>query len=259
MPPRKKKSDNDETVRTTSGSRKVSIVLPPELAERVERRADARGDRLTTTLVRLIEAGEREADEGIRDDALSSLRTELLAEVAKGSAQAKREVQAQAHRLSHLLARTAIESVAARLTASHALFKLYADDEAEGKRLYNMAWSEAVRRLKEPTPAMRQTLNQMAEGAGAQEPTALIGLAAATRELRQGLEVVATLTARVDALESQVEAQGRQAQTTQKAVGQLSSDVQALTQAVNRAVTRLATAEEEVRTQPKGGLFGGRR
>ena len=37
MPPRKKKSDNDETVRTTSGSRKVSIVLPPELAERVER------------------------------------------------------------------------------------------------------------------------------------------------------------------------------------------------------------------------------
>lgn len=258
MPPRKKKSDNDETVRTTSGSRKVSIVLPPDLAERVERRADARGDRLTTTLVRLIEAGEREADEGIREDALSSLRTELLAEVAKGSAQAKREMQAQAHRLSHLLVRSAIESVAARLTASHVLFKMYADDEEEAKKLYNSAWSDAVRRLREPTPSVRQTMNLIVEGAGAQEPTALLGLAAATRELRQGLEVVGALTARVDALEGQVEAQGRQAQTTQKAVGQLSADVQALTDAVNRAVTRLAAAEEEARNQPRG-IFGGRR
>lgn len=257
MPPRKKKSDSDETVRTTSGSRKVSIVLPPELAERVERRADARGDRLTTTLVRLIEAGEREADEGIREDALSSLRTELLAEVAKGSAQAKREVQAQAHRLSHLLARTAIESVAARLTASHVLFKMYADDEEEGKKLYNGAWSEAVRRLREPTPSVRQSLSLIVEGAGAQEPTALIGLAAATRELRQGLEVVAILAARVDALESQVEAQGRQTQATQKSAGELKTTMENLTKAVNVAVVRLATAEEEARNQPRG-MFGRR-
>lgn len=255
---RKKMSDGDETVRTSSGGRKVSIVLPADLAERVERRADARGDRLTTTVVRLIEAGEKQADEGIREDAFSSLRTELLAEVAKGSAQAKREVQAQAHRLSHLLVRSAIESVAARLTASHVLFKMYADEEEEAKRLYNSAWSDAVRRLREPTPSVRQTMNLIVEGAGAQEPTALVGLAAATRELRQGLEVVATLAARVDALESQVEAQGRQAQTTQKALGELNTTMQNLTKAVNGAVVRLATAEEEARTQPRG-IFGGRR
>ena len=108
MPVRKKKSDGDETVRTTSGGRKVSVVLPAELAERVERLADARGDRLTTTVVRLIQAGETQVHEAIREDALSSLRTELLGTVRELGGQVHKEVQAQAHRLSHLLARTAL-------------------------------------------------------------------------------------------------------------------------------------------------------
>ncbi|CAM3758786.1 hypothetical protein [Deinococcus frigens] len=103
MPPRKKQSDPSANVNTTSGGRKVSVVLPAELAERVERLADVRGDQLTTTVVRLVEARERQAHEVIREDALSTLRTELLEMVQGMGGQVRKEVKAQGHRLSHLL------------------------------------------------------------------------------------------------------------------------------------------------------------
>lgn len=242
---RKKKSDDTANVHTTSGGRKVSVVLPAELAGRVERLADTRGDRLTTTVVRLIEAGERQAHEAIRDDALSSLRTELLELVGDLGGQVRREVQAQSHRLSHLLVRTSLESMSARLTAGHVLFKLYAGDQEKAQELYGSTWKQAVERLKNPTPGVRETLNQIVEGAGAQEPAALVSLAAATRQLQQGLGAVTVLAERVEALEGQ---EGG----TQVSLGELTKQVQALTRSVTVALTKLETAEEEARQKPKG-------
>jgi len=251
---RKKMSEGDETVRTSSGGRKVSIVLPPELAERVERRADARGDRLTTTLVRLIEAGEKQADEAIRADALSSLRTELLAEVSKAGERSRQEVKTQAHRLSHLLARTALESIAGRvLTAS--LFRRVTNDAARAEERYENSWNVAVQRLSQPTPAMKESLNLIAAGVGDQPSGALVHLATAAQEVQEKLETV-------DALAGQVEALEEQQKGTATSVGELTKQVQSLRTAVvslsvtvTDAVTKLNETEEEVRNRPRG-LFG---
>lgn len=250
MPPRKKQSDPTANVNTTSGGRKVSVVLPAELAERVERLADVRGDRLTTTVVRLVEAGERQAHEAIREDALASLRTELLEMVEGLGVQVRGEVKAQGHRLSHLLARTALESMAGRLTAGHALYKLYASDQDKAKQLYGSAWNQAVEKLKNPTPGVRTTLNEISEGAGAQEPAALVSLAEAARQLQQGLGVVSTLAQRVEALEGQEK-------LTQSGVGKLGDQIMTLTGQLIIAIGHLQDAEEEAR-KPRG-MFGGRK
>lgn len=254
MPVRKKKSEEGETVRTSSGGRKVSVVLPAELAKRVERLADVRGDRLTTTVVRLIEAGEKQAHEAIREDALSSLRTELLAEVGKAGERARQEVKAQAHRLSHLLARTALESIAGRvLTAS--VFRRVTNDPARAEERYENSWNIAVQRLSQPTPAVRESLNLIAAGAGDQPTAALVSLAAATQEVQEGLEAVNLLAGRVEALESREEATGGSVDTLTKQVQELRGQVRELSVVVLRAVTKLEAAEEEARHKPRG-LFG---
>ena len=250
MPPRKKQSDPTANVNTTSGGRKVSVVLPAELAARVERLADVRGDRLTTTVVRLVEAGERQAHEAIREDALASLRSELLAMVEELGLKTRNEVKAQGHRLSHLLARTAIESMAGRLTAGHALYKLYGSDQEKAKQLYSSTWNQAVEKLKNPTPGVRTTLNEISEGAGAQEPAALVSLAEVTRQLQQGLGVVSALVGRVEALEGQEK-------LTQSGVGKLGDQIMTLTGQLIIAIGHLQDAQEEA-SKPRG-MFGGRR
>jgi predicted DNA-binding protein len=250
VPVRKKKSDGDETVRTTSGGRKVSVVLPAELAERVERLADSRGDRLTTTVVRLIQAGETQAHEAIREDALSSLRTELLGTVRELGGQVHKEVQAQAHRFSHLLARTALESIAARLTSSYVLFTVHKNRQ-EAEALYSGAWSQAIERLRRPSPGVKESLNQIAAGAGEQDTGALADLAAAVRELRQGLEAVNDLAARVEALEEQV---GQQEAASQQGVKHLADQMGNLTLSVDQAVRKLNAAEKQAQ-EKRGGLF----
>jgi len=242
MPVRKKRSDDTANVHTSSGGRKVSVVLPAELAERVERLADTRGDRLTTTVVRLIEAGERQAHEAIREDALNSLRTELLELVGDLGGQVRREVQAQSYRLSHLLARTALEAMAARLTSGHVLYKLYAGDQEKAQQLYGSTWNQAVERLKNPTPGVRETLNLIVEGAGAQEPAALVGLAESARQLQQGLGAVAALAGRVEALEA----------ATQTGLAELGRQLQTVNRSIVVAVAKLEAAEEEIRSKPKG-------
>ncbi len=250
MPPRKKQSDRTANVKTTSGGRKVSVVLPAELAERVERLADVRGDRLTTTVVRLVEAGERQAHEAIREDALATLRTELLEMVEELGVKTRNEVKAQGHRLSHLLARTAIESMAGRLTAGHALYKLYGSDQDKAKQLYGSAWNQAVEKLKNPTPGVRTTLNEISEGAGSQEPAALVSLAEATQQLQQGLGVVSVLAGRVEALEGQEK-------LTQSSMGELASRIHTMTGHLVMAIGHLQDAQEEA-SKPRG-MFGGRK
>lgn len=257
MPVRKKMSDETATVRTAKGGRKVSVILPAELAEQVERLTDSRGDRLTTTVVSLVEVGARQVHEGVRADALSSLRTELLAEVERQGRKAQEEVKAQAHRLAHLLARTALESMATRVNTGYLLDGVY-EDQTEARNLFARGWAQAVEKLSSPSPGMRQTLNQIAAGAGEQNPGALVDLTAATRELRKGLEVVGALAQHVQTLEKRIEAQEGQGTETQKAVGELKTTMQNLTRAVNGALAELLTAQEEARTQPKGGLFGRR-
>lgn len=258
MPARKKMSDETATVRTAKGGRKVSVILPAELAEQVERLADSRGERLTATVVGLIEGGARQVHEGVRADALSSLRTELLAEVERQGRKAQEEVKAQAHRLAHLLARTALESMATRVNTGY-LLDAVMDDETEAKNLFNRGWSQAVEKLSRPSPGVRQTLNQIAAGAGEQDTGALADLAAATRELRRGLEVVDALARHVQTLERRIEAQGGQGTETQQAVGELKTTMQGLAKAVNGAVSELLVAQEEARNQPKGGGLFGRR
>lgn len=254
MPVRKKKSEGDETVRTSSGGRKVSVVLPPDLAERVERRADARGDRLTTTVVRLIEAGEKQADEAIRQDALSFLRTELLAEVTRAGERTRQEVKAQAHRLSHLLARTALESIAGRvLTAS--LFRRVTNDPARAEERYENSWNLAVQRLSQPTPAVRESLNLIAAGVGDQPSGALVQLATAAQEVQEKLEAVDALAGQVEALEEQQRGTAASVGTLSKQVQELRVQVRDLAFAVTRAVEKLESTEEELRNKPRG-LFG---
>jgi hypothetical protein len=244
MPPRKIKSDGTENVHTTSGSRKVSVVLPPALAARVERLADVRGERLTTVVVKLIEAGERQTHEDLRTDALASLRTELLSLVGDLGQQVRREVQGQAHRLSHLLARTALESMAARNTSGQILFKLYGDQD-RARELYASGWTQAVERLKNPSPGVRQSLNEVAASSGELEPGLLSHLAHSTQELRSTLAAVPALAEQVAALEEQEHA-------TQTQLTEVQNRIRQMQQAVLSAVASLNHAEEEFRNKPKG-------
>lgn len=244
MPVRKKKSEESESVRTSSGGRKVSVVLPADLAERVQRLADVRGERLTKTVVGLIEAGERQAHEGIREDALSSLRTELLELVGQMGSQVRKEVQGQAHRLSHLLVRTSLETMATRETTAHALYKLYGNDRETVQGHVNSSWKSAVDRLKNPSAGVRETLNLVIEGAGQQEPGALLGLAEAARDVQQSLRVIQDLAGRVEALESRGAA-------TQGSVGELTKQLRSMTATVSQALVKLNEAEEDFRSRPK--------
>ena len=250
MPVRKKKSEG-ETVRTTSGGRKVSVVLPPDLAERVERLADVRGETLTKTVVRLVGAGEQAAHERVREDALAALRAELLATVETIGAGVRKEVQGQAHRLSHLLARTALESMAGRLTGGHALYKLYGSDQQKARELYSSAWTTAVERLKNPTPAVRESLNEIAAGAGSQEPGMLANLADAVRELQASLEVIETLSAEVQDLKT------TEAGVTKNLAG-VQHHLEKLSEAVVMVNGKVKSLQQTVQeaSEKRRGLFG---
>jgi len=228
----------------------VSVVLPADLAERVERLADSRGDRLTTTVVRLIQAGEQQAHQGVREDALTSLRTELLGTVKELGGQVHKEVQAQAHRFSHLLARTALESIASRLTTSYVLFTVHKNRQ-EAEALYSGAWTQSIERLRHPSPGVRESLNQIAAGAGDQDTGALADLAAAVREVRQGLQAINALAGRVEALEQKM---GQQETGTLKGVQELATQVGNLSYSVDLAIRKLTAAEKQAQ-EKRGGLF----
>ena len=167
---------------------------------------------------------------------------------------ARQEVKAQAHRLSHLLARTALESIAGRvLTAS--VFRRVTNDPARAEERYENSWNVAVQRLSQPTPAVRESLNLIAAGAGDQPTAALVRLSEATQEVQEGLEAVNLLAGRVEALESREEATGGSVDTLTKQVQELRGQVRELSVVVLRAVTKLEAAEEEARHKPRG-LFG---
>lgn len=248
MPVRKKKSAEGESVRTTSGGRKVSVVLPPELAARVQRLADTRGETMTKTVVRLVEAGEQAAHEAIRHDAVAGVRAELLAMVGEIGAGVRKEVQGQAHRLSHLLARTALESMAGRVTSGHVLYKLYSDQEKAGE-LYSGAWKQAVERLKNPTPAVRESLNEIAAGAGSQEPGVLANLAGATRSLQQELGGISTLVEQLQGLQTQQK-------ETQEWARRIADQMRTLSGTVGRVEQAVEAVDAEVK-KPRG-FFSGR-
>ena len=84
-----------------------------------------------------------------------------------------------------------------------------------------------------------------------QDTGALADLAAAVREVRQGLKEVTALAGRVEALEKQV---GQREAASHKSVEELATQVGNLSYSVDLAVRKLTTAEKQAQ-EKRGGLF----
>lgn len=146
---------------TTAGKRKISIVLEPEQAQRLQDLADTRKVSLNSLLVELVTRGEEAINAGAIqsfEDRLLNLTHQVGEDLRKDLG---REVTRQYSSLRGLLARIALESIADR----GLLLRLYAESAGAdaAKDANNAAWTRAVESLKEPTGAVKKALDSLKE------------------------------------------------------------------------------------------------
>jgi hypothetical protein len=160
----KKKSEQGvSSVLTTSGKRKVSLVLEPELGDRLERLALLRNQSLNKLCAELIVAGESLIHEEARADAVGMLEGKLEGHREVLERLVKSEMGKMSGRLASLLARTALEATATRALQLRVV-GLQVNDKQEVARLRDSAWKAAVGSLKDPTPALRESLDVLVSG-----------------------------------------------------------------------------------------------
>jgi hypothetical protein len=115
--------------------------------------------------VSVSEMGARLLRRGIEEDAAGGVGAEVLLPAVRASV--RREVGRMGDRLAHLLARSALESAAARRVA----FQLLAEELGveEANRRNKAAWKGSVESLKKPAEGLREILEEGApqDGAGA--------------------------------------------------------------------------------------------
>lgn len=160
----KRKSEQGvSSVLTTSGKRKVSLVLEPELGDRLERLALLRNQSLNKLCAELIVAGESLVHEQARADAVGILEGKLEGHQEVLERLVKSEMGKMSGRLASLLARTALEATATRALQLRVV-GLQVNDQQEVARLKDSAWKAAVGSLKDPTPALRESLDALVSG-----------------------------------------------------------------------------------------------
>jgi hypothetical protein len=113
--------------------------------------------------VSVSEMGARLLRRGIEEDAAGGVGAEVLLPAVRASV--RREVGRMGDRLAHLLARSALESAAARRVA----FQLLAEELGveEANRRNKAAWKGSVESLKKPAEGLREILEEGTLGDGA--------------------------------------------------------------------------------------------
>jgi metal-responsive CopG/Arc/MetJ family transcriptional regulator len=134
----------------------LTLRLDATTAEQVKGVARARGESQNAAAVYLLEEGLKAQLDGQSAAAVESLAQELRAAVA-GQQKAH---DAQVHRLAYLLTRCVLESLATRNVAN-ALLSVNGVDKASILSVTDAAWTSAVSTLKNPSPAMREALEEL--------------------------------------------------------------------------------------------------
>jgi hypothetical protein len=104
---------------------------------------------------------------GVEEDAAGGVGAEVLLPAVRASV--RREVGRMSDRLAHLLARSALESAAARRVVYQLLVGELGPEDA--RHANEVAWTRSVESLKKPARGLREILEEVSED-GAGEDTA---------------------------------------------------------------------------------------
>ncbi len=96
--------------------------------------------------------------EAVRDEAAEGVGTELLLPAVRATV--RREVGRMSDRLSHLMARSALESAADRRALYQILVKEFGQEQA--REINRRSWVQSVESLKRPAEGLREILGERA-------------------------------------------------------------------------------------------------
>ncbi len=222
---------------------RVTATLDPQHAAALKLLADEAGVTLSAFCANVLERYSRQDRQVMTSDLV---RTIFETQTVKMQEHLKGEIHAQMNRVRHLLARSGLESMATRTSVGFLLQKQLGKEKAA--EYYEQAWNHAVHYLKEPTPAMRAALSELAAGMGNDDPGLLLKVRESADQMTAGLSTVERLVEQVASLQQQqheivkvLNALNQQSKTTQSVV--------------TGAVNKLEETQEELRNKPKG-LFG---
>lgn len=94
----------------------------------------------------------------VRDEAAEGVGTELLLPAVRSAV--RREVAKMSDRLSHLMARSALESAADRRALYQILVKEFGQEQAA--EINRLSWTQSVESLKKPAEGLREILGERA-------------------------------------------------------------------------------------------------
>lgn len=134
----------------------LTVRVDATTAEQIKGVAKARGESQNAAAVYLLEEGLKAQLDGQSAAAVESLAQELRAAVAAQ----QHAHDTQVHRLAYLLTRCVLESLATRNVAN-ALLSVNGVDKGSILNVTDAAWTSAVNTLKNPSPAMRQALEEL--------------------------------------------------------------------------------------------------
>jgi uncharacterized protein (UPF0335 family) len=222
---------------------RVTATLDPQHAAALKLLADEAGVTLSAFCANVLERYSLQDRQVMTSDLV---RTIFETQTAKMQEHLKGEIHAQMNRVRHLLARSGLESMATRTSVGFLLQKQLGKEKAA--EYYEQAWNHAVHYLKEPTPAMRAALSELAAGMGNDDPGLLLKVRESADQMTAGLSTVERLVEQMASLQQQqheivkvLNALNQQSKTTQTVV--------------TGAVNKLEETQEELRSKPKG-LFG---
>ncbi|MVN87599.1 hypothetical protein GO986_12565 [Deinococcus sp. HMF7620] len=222
---------------------RVTVTLDPQHAEALKLMADEVGVKMAAFCANVLERYSLQDRQVMTSDLVRTLFEAQGVQLQEGL---RAEIHAQMNRVRHLLARSALESMAVRNETGILLLKEFGKEKAQ--KYKEQAWGHAVHTLKEPTPAMRAALNELATGMGNDDPGLLMKVRASADQVTHQLAQVQQLTKQVALLQQQ-----QQEVTTVLATMQ--QQLKATQSVVVKAVNKLEDTEEELRTKRKG-IFG---
>lgn len=222
---------------------RVTVTLDPQHAAALKLLAEEAGVTMSSFCANVLERYSLQDRQVMTSDLVRTLFEAQAVQLQEGL---RTEIHAQMNRVRHLLARSALESMAVRNETSLLLQKQFGKEKAQEYR--ERSWNHAVHYLKEPTPAMRAALNELAAGMGNDDPGLLMKVRESTEQVTHQLAQVNTLTEQVALLRQQ-----QQEVTTVLATMQ--QQLKTTQSVVGKAVNKLEETEEELRTKRKG-IFG---
>lgn len=218
---------------------RVTVSLEPHHAAELKLMADEAGVTLSAFCANVLERYSLQDRQVMTSDIL---RTLFESRATKMEESIRGEINAQMNRVRHLLARSALESMAVRNETSLLLQKEFGKEK--GQEYHERAWNLAVHYLKEPTPAMRAALSELAAGMGNDDPGLLL-------KVRESADQVTERLTQVQHLADQVASLQRQQREVVQALNTMQQESSTLTISVTKAVKDLRKAEQEWLNKPK--------